>query len=196
MRNGILMASGGPSRSTSFGETNYPKTISVFVAERRLLCTQKGTRSRRWHRSRNTTTPPTRRSGNTTTALTATQATGCNAARHVATVAMLGRLKRKDERTRERRRRARRRKTEHAGDGHPGDWLQRGDVLAGYLTREALAKEFGISERTLMRWELMRTGPPPTRLGRDVLYHIASVRDSVAARETKMVRARRAREVA
>jgi hypothetical protein len=64
-------------------------------------------------------------------------------------------------------------------------------VLAGYIPRETLAKQFGISQRTLARWELLRTGPPATRIGRDVVYAAGSVRAWLVARETKPLRERR-----
>ena len=76
-------------------------------------------------------------------------------------------------------------KHDDSADGFFGDWAKRGDVLAGYVSREALAQQFGISERTLSRWETIRTGPPATHVGRDVMYRVASVQAWLAAREQK-----------
>jgi predicted DNA-binding transcriptional regulator AlpA len=36
--------------------------------------------------------------------------------------------------------------------------------------RKSAAKVIGKSEKTLIRWELDGTGPPVTRIGRDVYY--------------------------
>ena len=61
-------------------------------------------------------------------------------------------------------------KHDDSADGFFGDWAKRGDVLAGYVSREALAQQFGISERTLSRWETIshRTAGNPRRPGRHV----------------------------
>ena len=50
-------------------------------------------------------------------------------------------------------------------------------VLDGYLNRNELADELGVSIRTLARWAWLRTGPRITRLGGRVLYN----RDDVQA---------------
>lgn len=63
-------------------------------------------------------------------------------------------------------------------------------VLAGYLTKEQLAQQLGISPRTLARWELLRQGPPRVALGRTVLYRVESVHQWLAAKETRARRAR------
>jgi hypothetical protein len=52
----------------------------------------------------------------------------------------------------------------------------------GYIPRKRLAKELGerlrgrpYSEWTLIAWERVGRGPPTVRVGRDVVYCIASV---------------------
>lgn len=57
------------------------------------------------------------------------------------------------------------------------------DVLAGFLTREELARQIGRTTRTLERWESARTGPPITRIGKTPLYNFESVRAWLAAQE-------------
>jgi hypothetical protein len=44
-----------------------------------------------------------------------------------------------------------------------------------YLTPESLAKNLGVSVRTLARWHSLRTGPAITRVGRMILYRRESV---------------------
>jgi hypothetical protein len=44
-----------------------------------------------------------------------------------------------------------------------------------YLTPESLAKNLGVSVRTLARWHALRTGPAITRVGRMILYRRESV---------------------
>jgi hypothetical protein len=47
-------------------------------------------------------------------------------------------------------------------------------LLSDYVSREALATELNVAEGTLIRWEKDGRGPPVTRIGRDVKYHIPS----------------------
>lgn len=49
-------------------------------------------------------------------------------------------------------------------------------ILAGYLTPRQMAKELGISQRTLERWHQFRHGPPRVILGRTRFYRLESVR--------------------
>jgi hypothetical protein len=44
-----------------------------------------------------------------------------------------------------------------------------------YLTPASLAKNLGVSVRTLARWHFLRTGPAITRVGRMILYRRESV---------------------
>ena len=88
-------------------------------------------------------------------------------------------------------------------DGFFGDWLKRGDdpqaalmgfmseaalakfgeALSGYLTKTALAKEFGVSTRTVDRWRNQPNGLPFTTAGATVLFNVVSVRKWLAKRE-------------
>jgi phage terminase Nu1 subunit (DNA packaging protein) len=56
-------------------------------------------------------------------------------------------------------------------------------VLDGYVTRRGLADEFGVSLRTVDRWEELHIGPARTTLGKQILYRVESVRDWLKARE-------------
>lgn len=63
-------------------------------------------------------------------------------------------------------------------------------ITAGFITRKELAKELGerlrgrpYSEFTLMAWERDGRGPPVTRIGRDVLYSVASIEKWLRSRE-------------
>lgn len=56
-------------------------------------------------------------------------------------------------------------------------------LLAGYVSRTALARELGVSVDTLSRWEARGAGPPLTRVGRRVLYRRGAVEDWLRAQE-------------
>ena len=56
-------------------------------------------------------------------------------------------------------------------------------ILAQFLTREELATELQRNPRTLDRWQVLRTGPPRTLIGRTVLYRRSSVQKWLAAQE-------------
>jgi hypothetical protein len=56
-------------------------------------------------------------------------------------------------------------------------------ILSEFLTKEELAAELRRNMRTLDRWEVLRTGPPRTLLGRKVLYRRASVQKWLVAQE-------------
>jgi hypothetical protein len=56
-------------------------------------------------------------------------------------------------------------------------------ILSDYISRKDLATELGVNEATLIRREKDRKGPPVTRIGRDVLYHIPSVKTWMRAQE-------------
>jgi len=49
--------------------------------------------------------------------------------------------------------------------------------------RKSAAKVIGKSEKSLIRWELDGTGPPVTRIGRDVYYEEASLEKWIRSRE-------------
>lgn len=64
------------------------------------------------------------------------------------------------------------------------------DFASNYIPRKQLAKELGerlrgrpYSEFTLIAWEKDGKGPPPTRVGRDVVYSIPSVEKWLKQRE-------------
>lgn len=63
-------------------------------------------------------------------------------------------------------------------------------VLEGYLRREELAQQFGLSPRTIDRWEALRQGPPRVCVGRTVLFNIQSVREWLRSREQQAFRVR------
>ena len=54
-----------------------------------------------------------------------------------------------------------------------------------YVTPECLAKDLGRSVRTLDRWDLLRIGPPRTRVGRMILYRREAVLEWLRSRETR-----------
>jgi hypothetical protein len=65
------------------------------------------------------------------------------------------------------------------------------EIAADYIPRKQLAKELGerlrgrpYSEFTLIAWERDGKGPPPTRVGRDVVYSIPSVQKWLKAQES------------
>jgi predicted DNA-binding transcriptional regulator AlpA len=49
-------------------------------------------------------------------------------------------------------------------------------VLDGFLRREELAQQLGLSPRTIDRWQALRLGPPRVCVGRTVLYRVEAVR--------------------
>jgi predicted DNA-binding transcriptional regulator AlpA len=66
-------------------------------------------------------------------------------------------------------------------------------VLEGFLRREELAQQFGLSPRTICRWEALRIGPPRVSVGRTILYNIESVREWLVSQERKAFPAKRRR---
>jgi hypothetical protein len=58
-------------------------------------------------------------------------------------------------------------------------------VLEGWLTRERVASEIGVTVDTLARWETRRIGPPCIRIGRKVLYRAEAIREWLVARERR-----------
>jgi hypothetical protein len=58
-------------------------------------------------------------------------------------------------------------------------------LLDGYATEPELARELKRSERTLIRWRVMREGPPVTFVGRTPMYNLASAREWLRARERR-----------
>ena len=66
---------------------------------------------------------------------------------------------------------------------HPKDKPLAPLVLEGFLRREQLAQQLGLSPRTIDRWEALRDGPPRVSVGRTILYNIQSVREWLLSRE-------------
>jgi predicted DNA-binding transcriptional regulator AlpA len=56
-------------------------------------------------------------------------------------------------------------------------------TLDGLLRREDLAKQLGVSPRTIDRWHALRQGPPRVCIGRTILYRIDAVRQWLQKRE-------------
>jgi hypothetical protein len=62
---------------------------------------------------------------------------------------------------------------------------KRESVLDDYLTRKQLARQIRRDERTLARWEMLRQGPPVTKVGRLVLYRRESVAEWLRNQERR-----------
>ena len=56
-------------------------------------------------------------------------------------------------------------------------------VLEGFLRRDELALQLGLSPRTIDRWQAFREGPPRVRIGRTIFYNIESVREWLRSHE-------------
>jgi predicted DNA-binding transcriptional regulator AlpA len=56
-------------------------------------------------------------------------------------------------------------------------------VLEGFLRRDELAHQLGLSPRTIDRWQTLRKGPPRICIGRTILYQVESVREWLRTRE-------------
>ena len=65
-------------------------------------------------------------------------------------------------------------------------------VLSEYLTKAELAAQLRKTVRTIDRMSLAGDGPPPTRIGRTILYRREAVLDWLRSRE--VVRAGRTRK--
>lgn len=59
------------------------------------------------------------------------------------------------------------------------------DLLAGYLTRDQLASQLGVTVRTLGRWMAQPNGLPYTTLGARTLFRIDAVKEWIASRERR-----------
>jgi hypothetical protein len=69
---------------------------------------------------------------------------------------------------------------------NPQDQFSAPLVLEGYLRREELARQLGLSPRTIDRWEALGIGPPRVCVGRTILYKVESVRDWLDSSEGRM----------
>jgi hypothetical protein len=79
---------------------------------------------------------------------------------------------------------------------NPQDQIPAPLVLEGYLRREELARQFGLSPRTIDRWEALRKGPPRVCIGRTILYKVESVRDWLRSSEGRVASTTRQRKAA
>jgi hypothetical protein len=69
--------------------------------------------------------------------------------------------------------------------------VSRQSLLDDFWTREQLAQELHVTQRTLQRWEELGIGPPMIAIGRTTrLYKKSSARAWLAAREPKPRRSR------
>jgi DNA-binding transcriptional MerR regulator len=57
-------------------------------------------------------------------------------------------------------------------------------LLDGWLSKERLAAEIGVSTDTLERWERRRLGPPRVKLGRKAFYRIDALREWLRSQES------------
>ncbi len=66
-----------------------------------------------------------------------------------------------------------------------------GPLITGeYMRPSELARELGVSLRSLHRWHNLRCGPPRVVVGRKILFRRESVREWLLSREKREVRAR------
>jgi predicted DNA-binding transcriptional regulator AlpA len=56
-------------------------------------------------------------------------------------------------------------------------------LLDGYVRRDELAQQLGVSARTIDRWHTLRCGPPRISVGRTIIYNLDSVRQWLRANE-------------
>jgi hypothetical protein len=57
------------------------------------------------------------------------------------------------------------------------------ELLKKYRSRKKLAEALDVAELTLVRWEQNGTGPPVTRIGRQVMYSIEGTQKWLASLE-------------
>jgi predicted DNA-binding transcriptional regulator AlpA len=69
---------------------------------------------------------------------------------------------------------------------NPAPTLEGSIVLEGFLRREELAQQLGLSPRTIDRWQALRQGPPRVCVGRTVLYRVEAVRQWLQMREQQL----------
>jgi hypothetical protein len=66
-----------------------------------------------------------------------------------------------------------------------------GGLLGGWISRTDLAQQLGVSEDTLRRWDVLRSGPPCIRAGRKVYYRRATVLEWLEEQEGTASRRKR-----
>ncbi len=72
-------------------------------------------------------------------------------------------------------------------------------LLTGFISKTEMAREFGVSERTVERWVRLRLLPRPLKMGRSILFHrqtleahlLARAEDANAPKPRRCGRARR-----
>jgi len=60
---------------------------------------------------------------------------------------------------------------------------QSGNLLAGWISRQKLADELGVTVETLGRWQRQRSGPACIKAGRKVFYRRSTVESWLLAKE-------------
>ena len=65
-------------------------------------------------------------------------------------------------------------------------------LMSGWISRAELAHRLGVSEDTLRRWDVARSGPPCIRAGRKIYYRRSAVLDWLEEQETSAPRRKRA----
>lgn len=63
-----------------------------------------------------------------------------------------------------------------------------GGLLGGWISRTDLAQQLGVSEDTLRRWDVLRSGPPCIRAGRKIYYRRSAVIEWLEDQETADLR--------
>ncbi len=66
-----------------------------------------------------------------------------------------------------------------------------GGLLGGWISRTDLALQLGVSEDTLRRWDVLRSGPPCIRAGRKVFYRRTGVLEWLDDQENNATRRKR-----
>jgi len=65
---------------------------------------------------------------------------------------------------------------------------QSGNLLAGWISRQKLAGELGVTVETLGRWQRQRSGPACIKAGRKVFYRRSTVESWLLAQEALCTR--------
>lgn len=68
---------------------------------------------------------------------------------------------------------------------HGADDRAQDGVLDDYMDDDDLARELGVTPRTVARWRALREAPPVTRIGRRVMYRREAVKKWLEERETE-----------
>ena len=56
-------------------------------------------------------------------------------------------------------------------------------LLSAWLTREELADELGVTNKTIARWHTEGSAPPCTKVGKKILYRREAVQQWLISRE-------------